>query len=302
MTNDTRMNRPNIVTEEEFLDPLSRDAVEFIAAYAKDIDLHSDQLAKRAAFAAFEATRVHSSSIPNDLGYAAFILLSILAALVIGFSVPRELRSLVWDTWGLASTLLLLILTYGLYVLIRCSHELQSAVRPGRVPEKEQNTTAGHVVLCFAGGLFTWNAADRLHRIFVARRQEHLDLVICNQSYAWFIFWVSCLALLFVAMDYWVAVKDDSHTETFIAASSFVHSTLPMAIGVLAIAIYLGCDYVSLVHQGKSSRDAVALLPVEFGSGALSFQMIMSNTLFAFIKRNVFLRFAYFATGSTKKL
>ena len=78
-------------------------------------------------------------------------------------------------------------------------------------------------------------------------------------------------------MDYWVAVMDDSHNETFVAASSFVHSTLPMAIGVVAIGLYMICDYISLIQQGKNSSEALVQLPVEFASGALSFQMIMST-------------------------
>jgi hypothetical protein len=287
-------------TEREYLETLSRDAAELLAAYSQDVNLRRNRSARRCAFAAYEAIRDDSTARVHDLLYTLFILLSVVAALVIGFTVPRELKSLVWDTWGLASTLLLLILTYGTYVFLTFWHEVQSAIKPGRVPEKDQNTTAGHVLLCLAGALFTWNAGQHLFYILLAKRLQ--DVVACNKSYAWFIFWVCCLALLFVAMDYWVAVKDDSHNETFIAASSFVHSTIPMAIGVVAIGLYMFCDYRSLIHQGKNSSEALVQLPVEFASGAMSFQMIMSNTLFAFIKRNAFLRFAYFATGFTKSL
>ena len=83
-----------------------------------------------------------------DLSYALFIFLSVVAALVIGFMIPSELKSVVWDVWGLASTILLLVLTYGIYVGLLFWHEIQRARRPGQIPDKDQNKTAGHVIFC----------------------------------------------------------------------------------------------------------------------------------------------------------
>jgi hypothetical protein len=289
--------------EKEVIRLFSSDAKKLVAAYTRDVKLCASPDVRRSAFAAFEATRNNITARMYDLSYVSFVLLSVVAALIISFAVPRELRSLAWDAWGLGSTLLLLVLTYGIYVLLRFCHEVQRAIRPGQVPVKDQDTTVGHVILFALGMVATWNAVSRLNYIFHEKMlQDAANAVTCNKSYAWFVFCVGCLALLFVVMDFWVAVNDDSHNETFIAASSFIHSTLPMAIGILVIGLYMVCDYISLLHQGKNSSEAFAQLPVEFVSGALSFQMIMSNTLFAFIKRNLFLRFAYFATGSTKSL
>ena len=286
--------------QTEYLDEFSRGAATLINAYADSVNLHANPSARRSAFAAQEAVRSESQKRVHDVAYFAFVLLSVLAALIIGFAVPQEFKSLVWDTWGLVSTLLLLAFTYGIYVFLIFCQEVKRAMRPGQVPIESQKATAGHTVFTILGGIFAWNAGGTLHSILIVKQLQVVDAISCNRFYMWFIFWVCCLAILFVVMDYWVAVMDDSHNETFIAASSFVHSTIPMAIGVMGIGLYMLCDYFSFIHQGKNGAQALVQLPVEFASGALSFQMIMSNTLFAFIKRNVFLRFAYFATGSTK--
>lgn len=283
--------------EKKLIRRFSSDATELVAAYTKDIKLCVNLDARRSAFAAFEATRSNITARMYDLLYASFVLLSVVAAPIIGFAVPRELRSLAWDFWGLVSTSLLLALTYGIYVLLRLWHEAKTSFPPRPVPRDHENTTFWHMVFTICGGWLIWHAGNKLIYIFHALAA---DAVTRNKSYADYVGFVSALAVLFVIMDVWVAVTDDSHNETFIAASSFVHSTLPMAIGVLVIGIYVACDYFSLRHQGKNSSEAFAQLPVEFASGALSFQMIMSNTLFAFIKRNLFLRFVYYATGSTK--
>ena len=114
-------------TELECLVTLSRDADELLARYCEDAKLRANPSARRSAFAAFEAKRDISDTRRRDLYYALFIFLSVVAALVIGFMIPSELKSVVWDVWGLASTILLLILTYGLYVGLLFWHEIQRA-------------------------------------------------------------------------------------------------------------------------------------------------------------------------------
>src|ERR1039457_2711044 len=94
-------------TENELLRALSRDAQELVTEYTRNAELRDDPSARRSAFAAFEVSRNIRTAHVRDLLYASFLLLSVIAALYIGFAVPRELRSLAWDAWGLGSTLVL---------------------------------------------------------------------------------------------------------------------------------------------------------------------------------------------------
>ncbi|MEA3051892.1 MAG: hypothetical protein QOG72_795 [Sphingomonadales bacterium] len=179
--------------------------------------------------------------------------------------------------------------------------------------------------LCFAFATYNWfhlvGAALQLHRdatthlqeltqdaysITVARSpvleaQRVAQLVADHARYAstycWYFGCVWMLALLFIGMDYSVAMFNASHSETYIAASSAWFVTIPMFMGVSLVAFYLLAEWSFAWMHGANSP--IADLSVEFASGALTFQMMLSNIVFVVMKRNVVFRALYNSVETT---
>jgi hypothetical protein len=227
------------------------------------------------------------------------LLSSFVIAPIIAKMVAPPIRSVVWDVWGLGSTTVLLSVTYGVYVAKMGWDSLMSSWlpslfevttrRPAAIREPKGNgrlATGIHVIFFMSGVLLIARAGSLLYKLWLYGGSQGINQGSYNEAYGWYIWYIFLLSILFVAMDFWVAIWDSSHSESFMASSSCVYSTFPMFLGICLIGLY--------VLAAKE-------VPIEFISGALTFQMIMSNTLFVLIKIDLFRGMAYSATRTTNE-
>lgn len=120
-----------------------------------------------------------------------------------------------------------------------------------------------------------------------------------NWVYAAYFWKIGALAFLFVLMDLSVARFNSSHADSYIAASSAVFVTIPMAIGISLIGAYLFVEYH--FAQGAGVAEPYSRLSVEFASGAFTFQMILSNTIFVAMKKNWVFGLLYSSVTTTTR-
>jgi hypothetical protein len=125
------------------------------------------------------------------------------------------------------------------------------------------------------------------------------DRAIYAATYCWYFFFIWLLAGLFIFMDFSVAAFNTSHSESYIAASSAAFVTLPMFAGVSLVGTYLIVEYVSAWNGG--AKWPFTMLSVEFASGALTFQMMLSNIIFVIMKKNLVFRLFYNAVETSRK-
>jgi hypothetical protein len=118
-------------------------------------------------------------------------------------------------------------------------------------------------------------------------------------TYLIYFFCIWFLSVLFIVMDGSVAVFNTSHSESYIAASSAAFVTIPMFLGVSLVGFYLGAEYISA--KLSSANAPIADLSVEFASGALTFQMMLSNVIFVIMKKNWVFRLFYTAVETCWK-
>jgi len=283
---------------------------------------YTDLALRRAAFAAFEADRDDlrpTGHRVDAIFYVLFLSATALSPLFVVLLFEKTDRDIAWDFFGIASTVFLLIYTYGFYTL-EMLYRLFSGIvdllkrviwlgADPTVPDEEpEPETSGasffavcNIVLLFAGLLVAFLAYEAVIQMFALSAAKTFDLAAYNGTYIGFFKWVMALSLLFVIMDLHVARNERSHAETFVASSSAAYATIPMFIGIVIMAVYLSSEYVQAHYFSHLDHPAaMRALSVEFVSGALSFQMIMSNVLFVLMKLNWLLRVAYMTIDTSE--
>lgn len=283
----------------------------------------SDFELRRAAFAAFEAHRDDPRShkkLPDAIFYTLFLASTFLSPAFVVF-LPDAERTIAWETFGVASTVLLLLYTYGSYT-VEMAYDMFSGViavivalfwvgvdptevteseDSGNAPQKYAHFAVTNLALLTVGLLVSYWAWTNIHQLYEFTIKGAVDTAAYNGAYIWFFVWIFILSGLLIIMDLHVAVTERSHSETFVASSSATYATIPMFIGILIMGFYLGMEYLhARFFAGNSPSEAMKQLPVDFVSGALSFQMIMSNVLFILIKLNLLLRLAYLTIDTSK--
>jgi hypothetical protein len=267
-----------------------------------------------ATFASYEAKR----NVNTDQGrfitgfYKVFLGLTLLSPIFVAAAAPGK-RDVVWDAFGIGSTLLLLYITYGIYTFHQ-SMRAWNVVREmfGTLPfdwaqtsdPEEEQKTGGDTEAWFALGLLSLGS---VLSVFAIWQLVHLyqmsapghDASLYAQTYLCYFGAVFTLSITFVFMDIAVAAFNESHSDTYIAASSAAHATIPMCFGIGLVGIYLGAELTAAWWSG--AEHPWESLSVEFASGALTFQMIISNVLFILIKKNYVFRFFYNSIHSTRR-
>jgi len=276
------------------------------------------RLIQIATFAAYEAKRelkVRHNPIMIWF-YISFLVVTAYSSVYVATVNPAA-KGIVWDAFGVGSTMVLLYLTYGLYTLRMFWKWLRglgdvlstppndpgpddtltpSQTEPGDAGDNTETFTA--VFFLIVGTILSYNAITTLYRLYdIAIGPD--DPVAYARVYAGYFLWIFFLSLLFILMDLSVAAFNQSHAETYVGASSAAHATIPMAIGIGLVGAYLLAEYVYASLWLADPRPWKAL-SVEFASGALTFQMIISNVLFILIKNNVVFRLFYNTIGSTR--
>lgn len=122
---------------------------------------------------------------------------------------------------------------------------------------------------------------------------------IYTSTYCWYFICIWLLSILFIIMDGSVAIFNASHSESYIAASSAAFVTVPMSAGISLVGLYLSAEYISGLWGGEAVP--VAGLSVEFASGALTFQMMLSNIIFVVMKKNWVFRAFYNAVETSSR-
>jgi len=264
---------------------------------------------RRAAFAAYEAQR--NLAVRHGWFANLFYLLFLAATAVSPFYVASyepAARVVAWDKFAIGSTMLLLYSTYGIYTLKMLGGWIAAIVpwRPAFLKKfqkasKPQQGEGGNalergaaVVLLGFGtwlAILAWSDLEIIYKMSIWGSETSM-LSQYYWQYFMLIFWLS---ILFVIMDWTVAMFNESHSATYIAASSFAHVTVPMAIG---IGVYLWKEYD---YASAHGADPWASMSVEFASGALAFQMIVSNVLFILIKKNAVVRSFYLTIHTTRR-
>jgi hypothetical protein len=117
--------------------------------------------------------------------------------------------------------------------------------------------------------------------------------------YCWYFVNIWLLSGLFIMMDGSVAAFNASHSESYIAASSAAFVTFPMFVGISLVGVYLSAEYLLAWYDGSPAP--VTTLSVEFASGALTFQMMLSNIIFVIMNKNWVFRLFYNAVQSSWK-
>jgi hypothetical protein len=276
-----------------------------------------NQNERRAAFAAYEAQR----SFATRHGWFAnlFYLLFLAATAGSPFyvaSVEPAARVVAWDIFAIGSTMLLLYLTYGFYTVKTVWGWILAVIpwRPsflkkwGKATKPAQGVAQGDgrngfessaaVILLGIGtwlAFQVWSDLEIIYKMSILGNEASM-LSQYYWDYFKLIFWLS---LLFILMDWTVAIFNESHSETYIAASSFAHVTIPMALGILLVGIYLWKEFDYAKAHGA---DPWAAMSVEFASGALAFQMIVSNVLFILIKKNAVVHSFYLTIHTTRRI
>jgi len=266
---------------------------------------------RRAAFAAYEAQRnlaVRQGWFAN-LFYLLFLAATAVSPFYVASYEPAA-RVVAWDKFAIGSTMLLLYSTYGIYTLKMLGGWIAAIVpwRPAFLkkfqrPSKRQQGEGGNALERGAAvvllGIGTWLAILAWSDLEVISKYRFGNEASMLSQYYWhyfiLIFWLS---ILFVIMDWTVAMFNESHSETYIAASSFAHVTIPMAIGIFLVGTYLWKEYDYALAHGA---DPWASMSVEFASGAFAFQMIVSNVLFILIKKNAVVRSFYLTIHTTRR-
>ncbi len=253
-----------------------------------------------ATFAAFEAKRDLAAK-PSWFAtcfYSLFLIATAFSPIFVASFEPAE-RGVVWDAFSIGSTMLLLYSTYGYYTAKMVKGWIK--VIFSKVKEDSDNgmETAAAFVLLGAGSLFAyWAYLDLwvLHKMITVAHESSIFA-----EYYWDYFtWIFALSGLFVLMDWTVATFNESHSDTYIAASSTMYVTVPMATGIGLVWAYLWAEYC-YASWWLPGSDPWQSLSVEFASGALTFQMIISNVLFILIKKNMIFRFFYNSIHSTRR-
>lgn len=125
------------------------------------------------------------------------------------------------------------------------------------------------------------------------------DRAVYAASYCRYFTAIWFLSILFIIMDMSVATFNGSHSESYIAASSAAFVTFPMFFGISMVGAYLFFEFVSAWWAG--ARQPLAALSVEFASGALTFQMMLSNVIFVIMKKNWVFRLFYSAVATSQR-
>ena len=277
---------------------------------------YNDFIVRRAAFAAFEADRDDlraGSKRADSVFYTFFLAATFLSPVFVVWLAPHGDRAVAWDIFGVGSTFALLMYTYGYYTSTMV-YQLFSGVAsvlggifmagadptsPEAVEDKGQDSKGAHfavtnLALLAVALLVSYCAWMKILLLYDLTTSGAIDHAAYNGVYVWFFFWVFVLSALFIVMDLHVARTDRSHSETFVASSSAVHATIPMFIGIFIMGLYMLVEYLEARYQlGADHSTAMKALSIDFVSGALSFQMIMSNVLFILIKQNFLLKTAY---------
>jgi hypothetical protein len=267
-----------------------------------------------ATFAAFEARRSveHSQGTPIDRFYKIFLIATMLSPVLVVIA-PREAQSVVWDCVGIGSTMLLLYFTYGIYTLRIAGRAAKFIL--GMVPDPAKweavrtRTTSDSkeggeleaivaVLLLLVGSIIALYAAYNLWSLYDIAVTKH-DRMDYAETYVKYFASVFLLSMLFIVMDLSVAAFNESHAETYVAASSAAHTTIPMCIGIGLVGVYLLAEYGRAVFLHVDQP--LTQLSVDFASGALTFQMIISNVLFILIKKNLVFRFFYNSVETTTR-
>jgi len=277
---------------------------------------------RKTVFAAFEACRQdpHKSISRRDLiFYRAFLGCTLLSPLIVLCFFPFKAWSVGWDFVGIASTIILIGYTYGVYTIRMSANfikEVSSVIISIMAPdvkqpfppvpsEDETSDMSGAVAFANLLLLAIGTALSLVALTFTFDLNEMIrnnapDIASCNVVYLKFFLCIFFLSFIFIIMDVCVARYEKSHSESFIASSSIVHATVPMFIGICIMAFYLFSDFFYARYVlGLDAETVLRKLPVDFVSGALSFQMIISNTLFIFIKMNMVFRAVYTTIDST---
>lgn len=276
---------------------------------------------RKCAFSALEARRINPVlSAVDKWFFRVFLLCTLFSPFFVMCFSPKGDRGIGWDFFGIVSTVALLAWTYGVYafrmtlmflsdifgIILRIlfvGMEIPFDIsRYGKSNDASGggNVAFGNLLLLILGAVFSFQALSSLMDVHLSFEIAPADLVGHHRKYLIYFLWVFCLSVLFVAMDAYVAVSECSHSETFVAASSLVHSTLPLFLGILIVSVYLAAQYFEMVWVDNAGMEFfLKSVPVEFVSGALTFQMIVSNVLFIFTKRNLVLRALYASVEST---
>jgi hypothetical protein len=300
--------------EIEGLQELHAAAGKLLAALASKPPENRDE--RRAAFAAYEAHRNLATprSWPANLFYLLFLAATAASPFYVA-SLEPSARVVAWDIFAITSTMVLLYLTYGFYTVKTVLGWIGAMIpwRPKFMKKRRKDATCARevsqgdgrnalesgaaVILLGIGTLLALNAWSDLELIYKLSVDGNEPSMLSQYYWHYFtlVFWLS---ILFIFMDWTVASFNDSHSETFIAASSFAYVTVPMAIGIFLVGTYLWKEYDYASAHGV---DPWASMSVEFASGALAFQMIVSNVLFIMIKKNTAIRSLYWTIHSTKR-
>jgi hypothetical protein len=245
----------------------------------------------RAKFAVLEANRtIEPSNKRLEIWFYRLFLIGnfLFPALIVLWS-PRA-WSFCWDLFGLISTTILVIVTYGSYafeafhLLLFGGPDEEDLILEITQRQYSQHNALiiGNTAFCFLGFVLTAFAVACL--VFYWKFGVWGD----NESaYRWFFGYQSSIlliAILFVAIDRTAAKYELSHRETCRAVSSMVFASWPVLLGILILWIHSA----SIVAWGAINGNGwhFIAIPVQFISGALSFQMIVSNILFIQIKRD----------------
>lgn len=288
-----------------------------------ELSLLRDRQVQIATFSAFEAQRQirRRTGTTSNWFYVLFLAVTGLSPLIVA-AFPSTVRVVVWDAFGIGSTLVLLLSTYGIYTLKmagKISGEfwhiftyfppdakpdvkvIGRHIELDAKPDRGEPAAALNVFLLISAMICCAIALYELNQLYLAKIGG-LSSEYYNGYYVSFFLCVLALSFLFIWMDMAVAAYDESHSESFIGASSAAHATIPMFIGVAIVGLYLLGEYIhGMLRPSTLSPDPIQSLSVEVASGALTFQMIMSNVLFIFIKKNLIFRLLYNTLKTTKR-
>jgi hypothetical protein len=277
--------------------------------------------ARRAVFAAFEARRKtlwKGAGVSDVVFYCFYFVMTIASPLLVIEFATSDQRPIAWDFVGMLSTVVLLLWTYGRYTLkmvvglfaevVRVLFRLCMIGTDIRKPWPRMELDESPAAARFAFVNLFWLVLGITVAYFAVADIAHLwnlgrttvaEVAAFNNIYVGFFTQVFLMSIIFFIMDTYVAGYDKSHAESFMAATSAVCTTLPMLVGLLIMGLYLFAEFFEARYiEQLGSEASWGKLSVDFVSGALSFQMIVSNVVFILIKLNR-LVWAFYITVDT---